>query len=418
MIASALPSPLRAGLRRARGWVLSGRLAAELGPRAALAGAARRLRGPAAPFPAPEPAPSPGARFDAIYAIGYWDGEPKRYRVYNMAEGLREFGYRVHVMPFERLDDVRRHRWTATALVLFRAEEDPLAGIGPALAYARAHGMRVVYDVDDLVFDPELAERIDGLRLMGPYQRRRFIGALSRRRRLMQRCDLVTVSTEALAREAEKLGLPAAVVPNCLNGEQLRLAAALPPHTGGATVRVAYLSGSRTHRRDFRECEAALLMAMRRHRHLRFRIVGYLDLDPAWAEFGERIERVPFLPPAEMLRSVGECDINLAPLELGNPFCEGKSELKFFEAALVNVPTIASPTATLAAAIEDGVTGLLAGDENGWGRAFDALVTSAARRHAIGEAARQAALSRYTLRTVAPLAAAALGLPAPDAPHG
>ena len=141
MIASALPSPLRAGLRRARGWVRSGRLAAELGPRAALAGAARRLRGPAAPFPAAESAPSPGGdRLDAIYAIGYWDGEPKRYRVYNMAEGLRELGYRVHVMPFERLDDVRQHRWTATALVLFRAEEDALAGVGPALAYARARG--------------------------------------------------------------------------------------------------------------------------------------------------------------------------------------------------------------------------------------------------------------------------------------
>ena len=119
-----------------------------------------------------------------------------------------------------------------------------------------------------------------------------------------------------------------------------------------------------------------------------------------------------------MLRSVGECDINLAPLKLGNPFCEGKSELKFFEAALVKVPTIASPTITLAAAIEDGVTGLLAGDENGWGGALEALVTSEARRRAIGEAARQAALSRYTLATVAPLAAAALGLPAPDAPHG
>ena len=37
-------------------------------------------------------------------------------------------------------------------------------------------------------------------------------------------------------------------------------------------------------------------------------------------------------------------DINLAPLEVGNPFCEAKSQLKFFEAGLVNCTTIASPT--------------------------------------------------------------------------
>jgi hypothetical protein len=35
------------------------------------------------------------------------------------------------------------------------------------------------------------------------------------------------------------------------------------------------------------------------------------------------------------------CDLILAPLEFGNPFGEAKSELKFFEAALVGVPTIA-----------------------------------------------------------------------------
>jgi hypothetical protein len=33
-------------------------------------------------------APGRGAKFDVIYAIGFWPREPKRYRVYNMAEAL------------------------------------------------------------------------------------------------------------------------------------------------------------------------------------------------------------------------------------------------------------------------------------------------------------------------------------------
>ena len=34
---------------------------------------------------------------------------------------------------------------------------------------------------------------------------------------------------------------------------------------------------------------------------------------------------------------IAQTDINLAPLEMDNPFCQAKSEIKFVEAALVGV---------------------------------------------------------------------------------
>ena len=40
---------------------------------------------------------------------------------------------------------------------------------------------------------------------------------------------------------------------------------------------------------------------------------------------------------------IARFDINLAPLEPDNPFCDAKSELKYFEGALAGVCTIASP---------------------------------------------------------------------------
>jgi len=114
-----------------------------------------------------------------------------------------------------------------------------------------------------------------------------------------------------------------------------------------------------------------------------------------------------------MLRCLGEIDINLAPLELGNPFCEGKSELKFFEAALAGVPTVASATETYAAAVEDGVSGFVARDAVEWRNALEFLVTSESLRKAMGKAAKAVALARYGLQTIIPRAIAALGLRQP-----
>ena len=173
---------------------------------------------------------------------------------------------------------------------------------------------------------------------------------------------------------------------------------------------IAYLSGSRTHQRDFVECEAALLDIMERYPHVRFRLVGYLDLGPGWDKYRERIERVDFLPQADLLYCIAETDINLAPLELGNPFCEAKSELKFFEAGLIGVPTIASATEPFAAAIEDGVSGFLARGEAEWCTALDLLVSCESRRKAIGEAAKRRALDLFGPAAVLPREIAALGL--------
>src|SRR4029077_8972011 len=110
-----------------------------------------------------------------------------------------------------------------------------------------------------------------------------------------------------------------------------------------------------------------------------------------WDRYRDRIERIGFLGAGDLLRCIAETDINLAPLELGNPFCEGKSELKFFEAALVRVPTVASGTETFCAAVEDGISGFLARDAAEWRRAIELLIASESRRKAMGEAARTAA---------------------------
>src|SRR5262249_53169959 len=160
-------------------------------------------------------------------------------------------------------------------------------------------------------FDPAFAAHIDSMRRMPPHERRHYLDAMRRRRELLLRCDLVTVSTPPLARIAESLGRPAAVIPNAINGEQKRLAAVpapTPPRRRDGIV-IGYFSGSPTHQGDFAECEPALLDITARHPEVRFRFVGYLDLGPQWDRYRGRIERIGYLGTAELLRLIAETDI-------------------------------------------------------------------------------------------------------------
>jgi len=84
------------------------------------------------------------------------------------------------------------------------------------------------------------------------------------------------------------------------------------------------------------------------------------------------------------------------PLEIGNPFCEARSELKFFEAAIMKVPTIAAATQTYRGAIEDGVTGFLAENELEWTEKLGRLIEDENLRCAMGERAREKTLKDYT----------------------
>jgi hypothetical protein len=113
------------------------------------------------------------------------------------------------------------------------------------------------------------------------------------------------------------------------------------------------------------------------------------------ASFDAQIEWRDIVPLRGLAGELARFDINLAPLELGNPYCECKSELKYFEAALCSVPTIASPTGPMKRAIEDGATGLLARDVSEWVQALRDLLDGPDRRLRMGQAAYRDVLWRY-----------------------
>jgi hypothetical protein len=88
-------------------------------------------------------------------------------------------------------------------------------------------------------------------------------------------------------------------------------------------------------------------------------------------------------------------DINIAPLVADNPFGRSKSEIKYVEAGLVQVPTVATPTESFRFAIRPGENGYLAGDDAEWMEALATLVEQPDQRRALGEGAYQDVIQRY-----------------------
>jgi glycosyltransferase involved in cell wall biosynthesis len=166
-------------------------------------------------------------------------------------------------------------------------------------------------------------------------------------------------------------------------------------------IRIGYFSGSKTHQVDFQACEKALLITMEKFPETIFRLVGHLDLGNQWGKFAHRVERLTFMPPKDMLQALSECDINIAPLEVGNPFCEAKSALKYFEAAIVGVPTIASATEPFCVAIRDGDNGFIASTSDEWEARLAELIGDRDRRTAMGAVAKNDALANHSLKTLA-----------------
>ena len=157
---------------------------------------------------------------------------------------------------------------------------------------------------------------------------------------------------------------PHFVIPNSLNNEQLEYSEFLTqkkhnqaPHPDFV---LGYFSGSATHATDLNVIYPEIIQLLEDFPDIKLRIVGYMDLPASANKFIEKqqIEFYPVVDFLELQRLISEVDINLAPLA-DNVFTNCKSELKFFESAIVETPTIASPTFAFANAIKSGENGFL-----------------------------------------------------------
>jgi glycosyltransferase involved in cell wall biosynthesis len=261
----------------------------------------------------------------------------------------------------------------------------------------------VIADVDDLVFDLGHAREIRALETLTPAERRDYVDRMSRLGRTLRAVDGVVVSTEPLRDAVRSFNDRVAVSPNAVSAAMVSAAMRVRPASRvGENVTLAYLSGTPTHDRDFLEAADAVLWTLEHVPYVELLVVGYLNLDDRFDAYSARVHKLEAVPWRRLPAVLAAVDVNLAPLEPGSRFTDAKSCLKYLEAAIVGVPTVASATSDFRRALEPGVSGFLAGDDVEWRAALDELIASAARRREIGLAAREDVLAHHTTAARAP----------------
>lgn len=323
------------------------------------------------------------------------------YRVDQRAEQLAAAGYEVTVYDYTKdhnkyMSDLAEIDYT----IFYRVPAFP--NVIDAIDKTADLGVVTIYDIDDLVFEPEYfppaLESYAGL--IDARQHASMACGVSLFAEAASLCDYGMVSTPSLARHLEGRVRTGTVFhqPNALHSAHLVSMQGQATKTGDV-VTIFYGSGTKAHKLDFEQLiEPALARLFETHRdRIRVVVIGDITLSALlrpWAEY--IIASRPIANVASYWDLLREADINISVL-VPDVFNDCKSEIKWMEAAMFGIPSVVSGTQTHREVIVEGETGFLCESSAAFHAALDRLVRSSDERRRIGEAARQVVLDRYGL---------------------
>jgi glycosyltransferase involved in cell wall biosynthesis len=353
---------------------------------------------------------STGDKTRLLYISGEPDTPGNVYRVLRPVEAALAAGMQA---SWIRRDELLAHAHEVTKadlIVMWRVVWDDR--IARACETARRAGAKLVFDIDDLLVDPDQAreEVIDGIRTSGRTEQD-WKEHCSLFHASMIAADYCTVPTEELATNIRRFLRPALVLPNGFERSTYQISRrAVRRRRSGKSddlIRIGYAGGSQTHQQDFEVAADAVARVLRERPNCRLLLFQWrlgenstvplllVEEFPAFRGIESQIEWQDIVPLPQLPEKIAHFDVNIAPLQVGNPFCEAKSELKFFEAALVDIPTIASPTGPYRRAIRHGVTGFLADHPEEWYTMLLRLVDDQILRRQVARAAQHDILWRH-----------------------
>jgi glycosyltransferase involved in cell wall biosynthesis len=324
--------------------------------------------------------------------------EIPHFRAINVIAALETVGFRGTWCYEPDIPDRIDELLACDILVLVRgAMSEHLERI---IEMAHAADIPLVFDIDDYCFTRKDHSYLTSARRYSPDQIIDYNDAADRYFKSLSQCRYFTASTTPLAGQGRKLGLKSYVLTNTLNNLWLEVTERIidrkAHQKSPGPVTIGYFPGSCTHQHDFKQALPAILRIMDTLGEVRLLLTELLDMQdfPELKRFRSRVDIMPRVPWQHLAHEIARVDINIAPLEVDD-WCQAKSELKYFQAGALAIPSIVTPTIPYQETIEHGFNGFLASGESEWYELLRMLVTDKEHRNEVGWRARTDVLGRY-----------------------
>lgn len=313
---------------------------------------------------------------NVIYIYEQPDSSTFRYRVYNMCQALEGSNSWEGHFFFENEIAELAPFFSKINIIVFCRTKWSFA-FDHFIEHAKQNKIPLLFDIDDLIFNPDkiplvmntlnIPSRDDHISHWFGYSSRLF--------QLGKKCH-GTIGTNAYISErlTQTFHTPNFTIPNFLNHEQIEASALLfknKPKKRKFTL--GYFSGSPSHVNDFAKIAPELAKLLHEFPEMHLEVAGFMKFPTFLNDFvkNKQISHTAFVDFVTLQTKIASVDVNLVPL-VDNEFTNCKSELKFFEAAIVGTPTLATPTYVYQNNIEHGKTGYLC-EEGDWHPAIKSI---------------------------------------------
>lgn len=309
----------------------------------------------------------------------------KMYRVDIKKNILESLGYTVYVTSWQDKIESIKYMQMADFVIFYRVPF--FKNVKEYYQEADRLNIKKIYDIDDLIFDAPLYEKyLKQSKIKLNHDLKELLNGAHLYRQAIINADAFLASTKAIKAVYDEMNLKknSYILPNGLSKEVLdiRNNKRVNPYTD--KVRIFYGAGSKTHDADFDLIAHPVIQILHDYKNVELYIIGQLELSPIFDEYKEQIHCISRLSSRNYFNEISQYDIALMPLT-STFFNECKSNIKYIEASILNIPSVASNIYEFHQAITDGENGFLAPTEKEWYEKIKKLVLDAALRKRFAE---------------------------------
>ena len=306
---------------------------------------------------------------NVIYLYEKPDSSTFRYRAYNMCQALEgSTTWEGHFFFENEISELPFFFSTIEVIIFCRTRWS--FAFDHFLEHAKSKKIPLLFDIDDLIFNPDKIPLV--MNTLNVSFRENHVSDwfahASRLFHLGKKCNGTIGTNEYISERLDQtFNTPTFTVNNFLNREQIEASHLLfknKPKKSKFTL--GYFSGSPSHANDFAKIAPELAQLLQEFPDMCLEVAGFMEFPAFLKPFVKKnqIAHTPFVDFVTLQTKIASVDVNLVPL-VENEFTNCKSELKFFEAAIVGTVTLATPTYVYRQNIEHGKTGYLC-EEGDW----------------------------------------------------